>query len=201
MVKKSVKAEINSFVKGLITEASPLNFPENASVVDVNFEIKRDGSRRRRYGLDLEYGHTIRNLGVTYSQYNDFPFSSYVWRNAGGIKDRDFLMFQSGNTMFVFELKHTSITSTGFVTSLDLSGMGGLGKKFSMVSVDNKLVMAAGTGLIAVISYNGSTFSLVGERIKVRDQWGLQHDPTDNDPYLRPSSPPDVYRYNLYNQS
>ena len=201
MVKKSVKAEINSFVKGLITEASPLNFPENASVVDENFEIKRDGSRRRRYGLDLEYGHTIRNLGVTYNQYNDFPFSSYVWKNAGGIKDRDFLMFQSGNTMFVFELKHTSISSTGFVTSLDLSGIGGLGKKFYMVSVDNKLVMAAGTGLIAVISYNGSTFSLVGERIKVRDQWGLQYDPTDNDPYLRPSSPPDVYRYNLYNQS
>ena len=201
MVKKSVKAEINSFVKGLITEASPLNFPENASVVDENFEIKRDGSRRRRYGLDLEYGHTLRNLGVTYTQYKDFPFSSYVWENAGGIKDRDFLMFQSGNTMFVFELKHTSISSTGFVTSLDLSGIGGLGKKFSMVSVDNKLVMAAGTGLVAVISYNGSTFSLVGERIKVRDQWGLQYDPTDNDPYLRPSSPPDVYRYNLYNQS
>ena len=32
MVKPSKRVEVNNFVKGLITEASPLNFPANASL-------------------------------------------------------------------------------------------------------------------------------------------------------------------------
>ena len=41
-----------SFVKGLITEASPLTFPENASIDEKNFVLNRDGSRSRRLGVD-----------------------------------------------------------------------------------------------------------------------------------------------------
>lgn len=54
MARQTAKAEVNSFVKGLITEASALTFPENASLDEDNFVLKRDGSRQRRLGMDLE---------------------------------------------------------------------------------------------------------------------------------------------------
>ena len=37
-----------SFIQGLVTEASPLTFPENASIDEDNFVLNRDGSRSRR---------------------------------------------------------------------------------------------------------------------------------------------------------
>ncbi len=43
-----------SFIKGLVTEASPLTFPENASIDEQNFVLNRDGSRSRRLGIDYE---------------------------------------------------------------------------------------------------------------------------------------------------
>lgn len=42
------------FVKGLITEASALTFPEGATVDEDNFVINRDGSRQRRLGLEID---------------------------------------------------------------------------------------------------------------------------------------------------
>ena len=45
---------VNNFVKGLITEAAELTFPEGASVNELNCDLRRDGSRRRRESLTLE---------------------------------------------------------------------------------------------------------------------------------------------------
>ena len=47
MPRQTVPAEVNTFVKGLITEASPLTFPDNASLDELNFILNKDGSRRR----------------------------------------------------------------------------------------------------------------------------------------------------------
>ena len=38
--------QITNFVKGYVTEASPLNFPEGASLDEVNMKLKRNGSIR-----------------------------------------------------------------------------------------------------------------------------------------------------------
>src|SRR5690554_5821075 len=43
-----------------MTEASEINFPENYSLYEKNFELRRDGGRDRRKGMDLLYP-----LGVT----------------------------------------------------------------------------------------------------------------------------------------
>jgi hypothetical protein len=53
MVKPVTKAEISSFIKGFITEASPLNFPADASRDEENFELNVNGSRDRRLGIDF----------------------------------------------------------------------------------------------------------------------------------------------------
>ena len=58
MAQKGEKA-FRSFVKGLVTEANQLTFPENASVDEANFVLNRDGSRYRRLGVDYETGYAL----------------------------------------------------------------------------------------------------------------------------------------------
>ena len=55
MAKAINAAEFSTFVAGLITDASPLTFPNNASLDEVNFELNRDGSRNRRLGMDFNF--------------------------------------------------------------------------------------------------------------------------------------------------
>lgn len=60
MARQKFEKSFNTFVKGLMTEASEINFPENYSLYEKNFELRRDGGRDRRKGMDLLYP-----LGVT----------------------------------------------------------------------------------------------------------------------------------------
>src|SRR5690554_3165420 len=60
MARQKFEKSFNTFVKGLMTEASEINFPENYSLYEKNFELRRDGGRDRRRGMDLLYP-----LGVT----------------------------------------------------------------------------------------------------------------------------------------
>ena len=54
MVKPVAKVEISSFVKGLLTEASPLNFPADASRDEENFELNKDGFDLLAVEFDFE---------------------------------------------------------------------------------------------------------------------------------------------------
>ena len=56
---------VNNFVKGLITEAAELTFPDGASVDELNCDLRRDGSRRRREGVALESNYTLSSFTIT----------------------------------------------------------------------------------------------------------------------------------------
>lgn len=60
MARQKFEKSFNTFVKGLMTEASEINFPENYSLYEKNFLLRRDGGRDRRKGMELVYP-----LGVT----------------------------------------------------------------------------------------------------------------------------------------
>src|SRR5690554_2760613 len=60
MARQKFEKSFNTFVKGLMTEASEINFPENYSLYEKNFELRRDKRRDRRRGMDLLYP-----LGIT----------------------------------------------------------------------------------------------------------------------------------------
>src|SRR3546814_15800129 len=64
MPRNVAPIEQNTFVAGLITEASPLTFPQNASLDEENFILSRKGSRARRLGMDLEDGYVIVDSGI-----------------------------------------------------------------------------------------------------------------------------------------
>lgn len=52
MARQKFEKSFNTFIKGLMTEASEINFPENYSLYEKNFELRRDGGRDRRRGME-----------------------------------------------------------------------------------------------------------------------------------------------------
>ena len=64
MPQSLIQRTVNTFVKGLITEASELTFPENASVDELNCALERDGTRRRRQALTYEDNHVLSDVVV-----------------------------------------------------------------------------------------------------------------------------------------
>ena len=73
-----------SFVKGLITEANQLTFPDNASIDEANFVLNRDGSRSRRLGVDYESSYALTATGLTATDIKEGKQSFHVWESPDG---------------------------------------------------------------------------------------------------------------------
>ena len=94
MPKKSVKIEFKNFIKGLITEASPVNFPPEASSDEENFQLNRDGTRDRRLGMDYEQEAQLRPLGVSLETFLNQEPVTFEWKNVKGDSGTVFLVVQ-----------------------------------------------------------------------------------------------------------
>jgi len=173
MAKPSTRAEVNNFVGGLITEASPLNFPQNASLEEQNFELNRDGTRDRRLGMGLEPEYSLQPVGITDTQASSSKFSTFKWENVKGIAEDEFLVVQANKSLFFYDLDFDSISGSGYLGSITLSSFPD-NTKFSFTATEGVLVVVAGVSEIALISYDNPGFSITYDRIKVRDVWGVE---------------------------
>lgn len=205
-MKQGQRAEINTFIQGLITEASPLNFPPNASKQEENFELFRDGTRRRRKGMDF-IDPTL--LLATNESIDNAPFSAYntfVWESVNGQEDFEIVVVQVGQRIYFFDK-----ANMGTEDSADLLGYLDLPvlrtDRMSFANIDGRLVVAGKTSEIYLITTEGvgSLFDMETIRLKVRDFWGIEvSDDTqvEDDPLYQPPSPPSTkHLYNLLNQS
>lgn len=199
--KQSQRAEINSFVQGLITEATPLNFPENSSADEENFVLNRDGSRERRLGMDLEDNHNWLSTGVTTDRINEFGFNSFKWSEVAGDSQLELLVVQFDNRLYFFNIETTTISNEGFLGMLTISEFPS-SSKFSFASVEGSLVVAAGVDSFAVVTYEGGVLDYYLDRIMIRDVFGLQEaEPRydEDNSYRGPLT--FSHYYNLQNQS
>jgi len=89
---------VNTFVKGLITEAGELTFPPDASVDELNCDLRRDGSRRRRKGAAKETNFELSSFTVA----DDAITTTGAWYNVGGQSGLEFLVFQNGSTLHFY---------------------------------------------------------------------------------------------------
>ena len=107
-----------TFVGGLITEATGISFPENASVDEQNFVLNRDGSRQRRLGMDLENGYQWADVsGGAASGYASVGVRTFFWDNTGPGNAYDVLVVQYGSRLYFYDT-----TNSSFGTPLTLSG-------------------------------------------------------------------------------
>ena len=79
MSRAQITKEYNTFIKGIITEASPLTFPENASSDEENFVLNRNGSRRRRLGVDYETDYVLKDTSKTALTIESSAVTTFKW--------------------------------------------------------------------------------------------------------------------------
>src|SRR5258708_2041744 len=96
----------NNFTKGLITEFTGLNFPENAATVSDNTEYTLIGDVIRREGIDTE----INGISNAVSRTNK-AISSYKWNNASGDGLTQFVVEQIGNILYFYQSNIATINS------------------------------------------------------------------------------------------
>lgn len=192
----------NNFTKGLITEATGLNFPENACTSCSNTEFTLIGDVIRREGINFELNGT-----TLFTPVSGFAQSTYVWNNPGGDGNSKLLVKQIGQTLYFYNIA-TSTVAAPLSTQL-LAGkitlLVGTGSTFDSTK---ECQYADGNGYLFVyhpscdtnyVTYNPSTLAVVNNVITVqqRDFIGVIDNLTVN---TRPSSLSNDHQYNLQNQ-
>lgn len=173
MGRTSAPVEVVAFVRGLITEVSPLTFPEGASLAEDNFVLSRDGSRQRRLGMDLESNQSIQTDVA--AAFDGLAITEYTWDNAGGVPDKKLTVVQVGPSLYFFD-QDVSPLVDGYITSIELKdGDSAIDAtaKASYAVVDGILFVASGVGSIAVLEYNGTTVEVDYKRLLTRDFFGV----------------------------
>ena len=165
---------VNNFVKGLITEAAELTFPDGASVDELNCDLRRDGSRRRREGVALESNYTLSSFTIT----NDELVNTGNWVNVGGNASLEFLVIQKGNRLYFYnkaDLPYSSQAESFNVnlSSYEFSGsIGANNAKCQFASINGTLVVSSEAINTIVITYTGSNITVASIAFKTRDfEW------------------------------
>lgn len=193
-----------SFVKGLLTEASYLTYPENASFDELNTVLSRKGNRARRLGID--YADQIVEGSITPSSTTDAR-NEYVWKAVANKANLSFFVHQVGTQVFFYDLAISPISSGKLLFSINLASYLRPGASSDSLR-DTVTYFASGRGYLFIVNENieplavsykelGQVFTVTPLTILVRDYDGL-FDGLANDE--EPSVLTKEHHYNLQNQ-
>lgn len=172
MARSNSAVEVNKFVGGLVTEASPLNFPDNATLDEDNFVLNKDGTRQRRLGMDFENDYTIVATTLSPPADGEIAITSTRWRNAGGDALKNLMAVQVGNELRIFDMDASPISSgiiyTKVFTEVSVTS------NFSYAVVDGILVIATGLKSIYSFKYENSAITESSGILLIRDLFGVE---------------------------
>ncbi len=204
MPQQSIVAVENSFINGLVTEATGLNFPESACTETFDCVFGIDGSVYRREGFDFEGNYTTKTINRA-----NVVVNSYLWQNVAGDGNVTVLVLQVGNKLYFYETSGSGIFSTGAVAStVTLTPVAG-----APVTETVEAQFSDGNGYLFVthpycdpmrIAYDTitDTATATSLNLKIRDFEGALADSLAVD--ARPTSTLAAlevnHKYNLYNQ-
>ena len=182
MPVNSQTGEFNTFVGGLVTEASPLTFPENASLDETNFVLNRDGSRRRRLGMDYEVGLGDYTAGFDAPIVGDLQVVTFEWEEVADIPNKALTAIQIQGKCYILDRADVTLdVDAGVKAVFDLDNLATSPARASFASIDGRLVIAYGATTVKVITYDEATDTLTEEsqNLLVRDLFGVE-DKFDN---------------------
>ncbi len=136
---------VNTFIKGLVTEAGELTFPENASVDELNCDLRRDGSRRRRLGAETEGSYVLSSFTMSDTSI----VVSDKWTNVGGQSGLEFLVLQVGASLKFYHKSTLPYSSHEETATVNLStyevagGIGASNAQCQFTSINGALVVAS----------------------------------------------------------
>jgi len=199
----AIHKEYLTFVRGIITESNPLTNVENASTDEANFELKRDGSRRRRLGLDYEAGYVLSN-DIAEDVFSENSVSTFTWKNIGGLSSANIVVIQAGEILYLYDSDNSSISANILTTSIDMSSyeVAGLRAKYAeveMAEVSGKLIVCSPNIEPFFITYNKESNNFVSNlfSLQIRDFVGLSSGNLTDE---NPTTLSNEHNYNLKNQ-
>jgi hypothetical protein len=136
---------VNTFIKGLITEAGELTFPEDASIDELNCLLERDGSRRRRLAVEVEDSNVLSTFNIN----NDFEFTTGIWDNVAGQAGLEFLVVQTGRKLFFYNIASEPYSANQKSFSVNMTPFGQAGSPGAGTA---KVQLAAINGDLVVVS-------------------------------------------------
>lgn len=192
----------NNFTGGYVTQATALDFPENAAFEQDNCVFSEIGIAKRRGGLEFENNATFLT-----SDRTDKAQTTYLWKNVAGDGNINLVVQQNGGTLFFYSTAASLSLSAGLsINQITLSSFQSAGSTAANLD-QNECQYSAGLGYLFVVhpycdpfyvKYNpdGSfTSSII--TFTVRDVFGLTEAGNVDD---RPATLTDTHKYNLYNQ-
>ena len=206
MPRKRAQVRVNQFIGGFVSEANPLNFPQNVTVDEQNMEIKEDGSRQRRLGFDVEDNYSTVDTGIPIQIDGELGRSQFRWVNAGNTPDKKLLVVQIGNYLGIHDLDTFPLSgSLIYSTTFDAKTYS---TTYSYAAIDGILVVATGERKFTVLEYDGTTVTSSQKTLRIRDLFGVEA--TDQQGRLltstrymsfRPTTITSAHLYNLRNQT
>lgn len=189
-----------SFTKGIITEASPLTFPENASIDEDNFVLNRNGSRSRRLGAEYETGYTLTDTGLAESVIQASRQSAHLWPTPGGDTSRSIGVVRVYNKLWFMDLlaetPSDSLLNGG--SAITIAGLAN--SDIETAIINNSLVIVSkDLPLPILLTYDSATDVVTQTQISIsiRDIWGVDDSLLINE---RPTTLSSTHKYNLRNQ-
>jgi len=199
MAKKGEKA-FRSFVKGLITEANQLTFPDDASVDEANFVLNRDGSRYRRLGVDYESDYSLTSTGFTPTDIKEGKQSFHPWESPGGDTTVSLGIIRIKNKLWFMDLLTPSPSSNlkNSGAAITIAGLSNSNIETSVIN-NNCIIVSEDLSKPILLKYEPTTGAVTQSEItlEIRDLYGV------NDNLFidtRPVTLTDTHKYNLRNQ-
>lgn len=194
-----------TFVKGLITEASPLTFPEDSSIDEDNTVIFKKGNRSRRLGIDFEPGFQVSPSLVPAAQIGNYAIKEYRWDTVSDKADINFLVQQVGQYLYFYDMSRTPLSSGLKSFQIDLSTF--VAPNQTDIA-QGEVSFANGKGYLFVVGakiepflidydIDNDTISTQRVYIQIRDFQGI-NDGLANDE--EPATLSNAHKYNLKNQ-
>lgn len=204
MAQKNAVLVENSFVNGLVTEATGLNFPDKAVTETYDCEFDIDGSVYRRTAIDFEENYVTKTI-----DRNASAIKTYLWQNVAGDGNVTVAVVQVKNMLYFYETDGTGIFSSGAqATTVTLTPVAG-----APVTDTVEAQFTDGNGVLIVthpycepmrIVYDiaAHTATATNITIRIRDFEGATADPyaTDERPTSTLAALNAAHKYNLYNQ-
>jgi len=192
----------NNFTKGLITEFTGMNFPENAATDTDNCVYEIVGDVTRRLGIDKE----VNGSTFTESRVNN-ALSDYKWNNAGGDGNTQLVVRQVGSDVLFYK-SNASTTAAPLSTQKLSSVVNLIVFQATGGTFDSSLEcqFADGNGYLFIYhpscdpiycTFAANTVTANAITLNIRDFTGLSDGLPVN---TRPSSLSAEHSYNLINQ-
>jgi hypothetical protein len=195
-------ANENSFIRGLISEATGLNFPKDACTETMDCVFDSKGLVSRRLGIDYEASASTANTVTR----NSSAVAEYLWESVAGDGSRSFLVTQVGTILHFWNVPSSGALSANkksFTVDLDtykVSGATNIGTRAAQfASGQGDLFVAHPNCEPLYISYDsgGDSITTTAITVLIRDLAGIEESIPFN---VRPSSITTIHKYNLWNQ-